>query len=121
MMKIIIVMPVVLNENENDINRDSLSPINKNDIKINIRNIIIGQCQHINLNNDSIDDIFKITIYLSCQKEDPIQTKIYFEKSCNSIYDYELISRHIYYNNYIKIVLNLFQILLRFLVIYMIY
>ena len=86
------------NDNDNDNGNDN----GGNDIKIKIRNIIIGQCQHIDLNNDSVEDIFKITIYLSCQKESPIQTKIYFEKSCNSVYDYELIAKHVYYNNYIK-------------------
>lgn len=90
---------------------DDFSPVNNSDTSLSslennnadIRNAVQEQCQLIDFDNNNIEEILKITIYLSREDTQSIkQIKIYFEKSCNNIYDYELVSRAIYYDNYIK-------------------
>jgi len=88
-------------DNDNEMSTDDISPISS-DSNVNIKNVIIGQCELIEFDNENIEDILKITIYLSRVDNPSNQVKIYFEKSCNSMYDYELVSKNIYYENYIK-------------------
>ena len=96
-------------DSDNELSLGNISPINNSDTSLSslennvyIRNAVHEQCQLIDFDNNNIEDIFKITIYLSRGDTQSTQSKIYFEKSCNNTYDYELVSKTNYYENYIK-------------------